>query len=88
MGIDARDRLRRALGLRPARRRGRMDDLPVQVRERDDVVVDDSERPHPGAGEILQRGRAKPAGADDEDTSGLQLVLSRAADARSTIWRA
>ena len=45
MRIDARDRLRRALRLRPADVVRAVDDLPVQVGERDDVVVDDPERP-------------------------------------------
>ncbi len=58
-----------------------MDDLPVQVGERHDVVVDDPEGPDAGAGEILQRRRAKTSGADDKDARGLQPVLPRSADA-------
>ena len=47
MRIDPRDRLRRARRLRPADVARPVDDLPVQVGERDDVVVDDPERPTP-----------------------------------------
>ena len=56
-----------------------MDDLAVQVGERDLVVVDDAERPDTGPSQILQRRRAQTACADDERARGLELVLPRAA---------
>ena len=62
-----------------------MDDLPVQVGERHDVVVDDPEGPDTGAGEILQRRRAEPSGADNKDARGLQPFWPGPPTPRSTI---
>src|SRR6516165_1836671 len=57
-----------------------VDDLALQVRERDRVVVDDAERADPGRGEIEQRRRAQPAGPDDQHTRALERLLPRPAD--------
>jgi len=43
-----------------------MQDLPIEVRALDDVVIDDAERLHL-AGERQEGGAAEAAGADDED---------------------
>ena len=46
---------------------GRVDDLALEVRQVDDVEVDDADGPDAGRREV-QRGRAaEPAGADEED---------------------
>ncbi len=81
VGVEARNRVRRAFDLRPVDVGRPVQDLPVQIGERDLVVVDDGERPDAGAGEILQRRRAEPARADDENPRRLQLLLPRSADA-------
>ena len=41
-----------------------VDHLPLQVRQRDHVVIDDAECADAGSGEIKQHRRAKTAGAD------------------------
>ena len=53
----------------------------MQIGKRDAVVVDDPERPDAGSGQILQRGRAQAAGADDQSPRRLEPVLTGAADA-------
>ena len=81
MRVQSTDRVGRALGLRPADVVGPVQDLAVQVGQRDHVVVDDPERPDARAGQILQRRRAEAARPHDEDPRRLQPGLSRAADA-------
>ena len=81
MRIEARDRLRGAVDLLAADVAGRVQHLAMQIGERDDVVVDDPERADAGAGEILQRRRAEPAGPDRQRARRLELVLPRPADA-------
>ena len=53
----------------------------MQIRKRDGVVIDDSERPDARARKILQRRRAEASRAHDEDARALQLVLTGSADA-------
>ena len=57
-----------------------MDDLALQVRVVDDVRVDDPERADACRGEVERRGRAEPAGADQQDARVEQLLLARVAD--------
>src|SRR6516225_6747577 len=78
--VEAADRGRRALHLGPADLGRAVDDLALQVRERDRVVVDDAERADPGRGEIEQRRRAQPAGPDDQHARALERLLPRPAD--------
>ncbi|MNR11790.1 hypothetical protein D3C85_1281080 [compost metagenome] len=59
---------------------GGEDDLALQVRQGDRVVVDQAERPDPGGGQIEGGGRADAAQADDQDTGALQGLLARPAD--------
>ena len=87
--VDAMDGGLGGLGLEPAQVGVRVDDLAVQVRQLDDVSVDDTDRPDASRGEVEQRGRAEPAGADDEDlpsgdrswpsrpTPGMRTCLAR-----------
>ena len=44
-----------------------VDDLALEVRVVDDVGVDDAERADAGRREVERRGRAEPAGADQQD---------------------
>ena len=57
-----------------------MDDLALQVGEIDRVVVDHAQGADAGGGEILQQGRAKPAGAEHQHARGDQPRLADAAD--------
>ena len=59
---------------------GRKNDLPLQIRQRHMIVIDDANRADAGGGEIMQYRRAKPAGADDQHARGFELLLAGAAD--------
>ena len=59
---------------------GAVDHLALQVGERDCVVIDDTQRPDAGSGEIEQHRRAQSAGADHEHTRALERGLARPAD--------
>ncbi len=80
MRIEAPDRGRGAVDLGQTDLRRAVDHLPLQVGQRDRVVVDDRQRADPGGGEIQQRGRAEPAGADDQHPRALERGLSGSAD--------
>ena len=81
MRVEAPDRLLGAVDLLAADIAGRVQHLTMQVGQRDDVVVDDPQRPDAGAGEILQRRRAEPARPDRQRARRPELVLPRPADA-------
>ena len=53
--------------------------LPLQIRQRHIVVVDDAKRANAGRSKIEQHRRAQAAGADDQHARGLELGLARAA---------
>ena len=57
-----------------------MDDLALEVRLVDDVGVDDPERADARGGEVERRGRAEPAGADEEDARVEDALLAVLAD--------
>ena len=57
-----------------------MDDLTLEVRCLDDVVVDDADRPDPRGGEVGERDRPEAPGADDEDPGVGQASLPLEAD--------
>ena len=57
-----------------------MDHLPLQVRQRDRVVVDHAERADAGRGQIEQDRRAEAAGADDQHARLFQRRLAGTAD--------
>src|SRR5581483_5947703 len=59
-----------------AERVERVRDLTLQVRLVDDVGVDDPERADASGCEIERRGRAEPAGADQQDARVEQLELT------------
>ena len=78
--IEPRDHGFRAVHLAPADIVGAEDHLPLQIRQRHRVVVDDAERADPGGGEIKQHRRAQPAGADHQHARSFQLGLAGSAD--------
>ena len=57
-----------------------VDDLALQVGQRDDVVIDRAERADTGGRQIHQDRRAEAAGADHQHRRLLQRGLPRAAD--------
>ena len=66
--------------LRHADAARRVDDLALEVRDVDDVVVDDPERADAGGGEVERGRRAEPAGAEQQDLRVEQLLLALGAD--------
>src|SRR5690606_22238710 len=66
--------------LRYADIRSVMQDLPLQVVQRDDIIIDDPDGADTGRGEIKRNRRAKAAGAHDQDTRLFQPLLARATD--------
>ena len=61
---------------------GRVDDLALQVREVDLVVVDDAERADAGGREVERGRRAEPAGAEQQHLRLQQLGLALEPDLR------
>ncbi len=76
MGIEARDRGRGAGDLRVADLRRAMNDLPLQIGQRDGVVVDDAERADAGGREIEQDRSPQPARPDHQDARTLERRLA------------
>ena len=66
--------------LRPADVGRCENDLPLQIRQRHLVVVDDAKRADAGGCQIEQHRRAESAGADDQHTRCLQFCLPRTAN--------
>ena len=66
--------------LRHADAVGRVDDLALEVRQVDDVVVDDADRADARGGEVQRGRRAEPAGAEQQDLRVEQLLLALGAD--------
>ncbi|MGC4048448.1 MAG: hypothetical protein QM757_01875 [Paludibaculum sp.] len=65
-----------------------MDDLALEVGERDRVVVDDADLPDAGGGEILDTARRARPRRSPSTFAAFSLLLAGAADRRaSTIWR-
>ena len=80
VGVERLDRALRREHLGLAERVGRVDDLALQVRVVDDVRVDDPERADTGRREVERRGRAEPAGADQQHAAAEQPLLAGLAD--------
>ena len=78
--IDGGQALRRAVHLGLPDPAGRVDDLALQVRQVDYVVVDHAQRADPGRGEILEHRCAEAAGADRQHPGGEQRLLPFLAD--------
>ena len=79
-GLSRATRVGGALDLEAADVRRAVDHLPLQVRERHGVVVDDADRADPGRREVLDQRRTEPAGADHQHPGRLELRLPRPAD--------
>src|SRR6185295_9607029 len=78
--IEAADCGRAALDLaRPDVGRA-MNHLPLQIGERDAVVVDDPDRADARRRQIKQRGCAEPPCPNDQDPGALERSLPRSAD--------
>ena len=69
-----------AVDLAPADVGRGVDDLALQVGQRDDVVIDDAERADTRGRQIHQHRRAEAAGADHQHRRLLQRGLPGAAD--------
>ena len=63
--IDALQCIHSAIHLPAADRICVVDELPLEVRERYTIVVDDADRPDAGCRKIGEERRTEPAGADD-----------------------
>ena len=61
---------------------GGVDDLALEVRDVDDVVVDDADRADAGGGEIERDRRAESAGAEQQHLAVEQALLAARADLR------
>jgi hypothetical protein len=73
--VDLEDRRLGRVDLVRADVRGAVDDLPLQVRRVDDVVVDQADGADAGRGEVERQRRPEPAGADEQHLGGLQALL-------------
>jgi hypothetical protein len=82
MRIDARNGVSRALDLFLTDAFRVMDDLSLEIGQRNRIVVDDAERPDARSRQILQHGRSETTRTDNQYTRCLQLLLARAADFR------
>ena len=80
VGIERVDSLRGRVGLAPADIRRGVDDLALQIGQRDDIVIDHAERTDARGGKVHQCRRAETAGADHQHGSLLQRRLAGAAD--------
>ena len=78
--IEPLDRRGGALHLRRADVRRGVDYLPLQVRQRDDVVIDDAQRADAGGSKIKQHRRAEAPGANDQNARAAKRRLTRTAD--------
>src|SRR5207237_3470097 len=82
VGIQRLQRARAGLDLRFADVRGRVQHLPLEVRDVYDVAVHEAEGAHAGRGEVERRRRAEPARADQQDFAAQKPALSLVADLR------
>ena len=82
MRVQPSDRNGSTFRLHFADRAGIVDHLPLQVGERNTIVIGNAERANACGRQILQDRRAEPSGAYDKHPRGLQLLLAGAADFR------
>src|SRR5205807_1612916 len=80
MRVEAMDGRSRARNLGRADFRSAVDDLPLQVRERHFVFVDDAERTDAGSRKVQERRRAEAAGTHNENARALERGLAGTAD--------
>ena len=75
VGVDGLQLLLGAGDLGPADVGREVDDLALEVRDVDDVEIDQPDRANPGRGQVERQRRAQPAGADAEDLRSLEPLL-------------
>jgi hypothetical protein len=80
VGVERGERLLRALDLRRAHAILRVDDLALQVRDVDHVVVDEPDGADARRREVDRRGRPQPARADEQHARLQELHLTGLAD--------
>ena len=80
VGVERLDRLAGGAGLRTADRGGLVDDLALEVRGVDHVVVDEADRADAGRREVERGRRAESAGAEQQHLGVQQLHLALDAD--------
>jgi len=80
IGVQLVDVVGGALDLRPTDIGVAVDDLSLQVRALDDIVIDDSQPTDAGRCEILDSRRAKSAGTDNQDAPLEQPLLALGTD--------
>ena len=78
--IERVDHLRGAVDLAPSDVARGVDDLALQIGQRDDIVIDHAQRADAGGRQIHQDRRAEAAGADHQHGRLLQRGLAGAAD--------
>ena len=82
LGLRSVSRAFGRLELRPAQRRGAVDDLPLEVGEVHHVEVHDADGAHARRREVERERRAQPAGADRQHPGRLELPLALHPDLR------
>ena len=78
--VERPDFVRGALDLGTADIGRRVNDLALQIRQRDSVVIDHAERADAGGGQIHQHGRTEAPGSNHQHARVAQRVLTGAAD--------
>jgi len=82
LGIERLEAGARSGGLRGADARRIEEDLPLEVVQRDLIVIDEAEPAHAGGGEVEGGGGAESADADDADAGVTELGLPGRTDVR------
>ena len=70
--IDVQDAVPHDSNLLPSDRTVQGDDLPVDIREGNRILVDQAERAYPGAGQGFAHGAAYTADSEDSHMGSLQ----------------
>ena len=87
VGVQRGQRDPRRLGLRHADAVGGVQDLPLQVRVVDDVLVDDAERADAGGGQVEAGGRAEAARADHQTLEESSFSWPASPTSGMRMWR-
>jgi hypothetical protein len=82
MGIEARCRCGCARNFRMTDVGRAVNDLPLQVRQADMVIIDNADGADSGSGQILDQRRTEAAGPNHQDTCLFQPCLAGATDFR------
>ena len=87
VGVQRGEPLARHVDLRAPDVGGAVEDLALEVREVDHVRVDEAERADARGGEVLRRGAAEPAGADQDDAPAQQASCPSGPISARFRWR-